>query len=120
MEKKTSESDWLELWRRQDTAPPEDKWKWSWDTWRPVAEKLMEGPIDDLPCPVCGQRTLRYHFILVAKGQLEGKKRYVAEVWIGCESCQVQDHGRALLPEWIDPKSIEWAGPLRELYDDET
>lgn len=114
MEKRTIDTSWLQLWRRQRTAPPGDRWKWSWETWRHVAEKLMEGPIDDQPCPVCGERTLRYYFIVVRKRPHAGKERYIADGWIGCDSCQVQSRGRGLLPEWIDPESVERAGAFRE------
>lgn len=118
MQKKSTESDWLQLWRRRNTAAPEDKWKWSWDTWRPVAEKLMVGPIADVPCPVCGERTLRYYFIIVRKRQFQGKDRYIADGWIGCDSCQAQSRGRGFLPEWIDPESVEWAGSFRQQHND--
>lgn len=117
MREKMGESSWLELWRRQKTAPPEEQWKWSWGTWRPVFEALMAGPIDHERCPVCGQRTLRYYFLLVSKRKLEGEVRYGAERWVGCDTCRVQHHDRGLLPGWIDAETVEWAGPLRKRYE---
>jgi len=113
MAEQTSESAWLDLWKKQTAAPQEEKWKWSWKTWRPVVEKLMEGPIEDVTCPVCGQRALRYHFVIVHRLESEEGERYVADLWIGCEACAVQHHSRGLFPEWIEPESVEWAGPLR-------
>ncbi len=77
----------------------------------------MAGPIDSLRCPVCSQRSLRYHFMLISKKKLEGRVRYGAERWVGCDSCHVQHHDRGLLPEWISAETVEWAGPLRDRYE---
>ena len=103
--------EWLQLWRWQNTADPQDRWKWSWDTWRPIAEKLLEGPIDDVPCPVCGRRTLRYYLIVGRKTEVQGKKKHIADIWISCETCQVQNRGKGLMPEWFDPESVDWVSP---------
>lgn len=117
------------LWRRRRQASKEDRWKWSFDLWDPIIEKIIYAEngeiIQELNCPVCGSSDLYAYFIvrdLNVTSRDEGRLIFSSERWFGCHSCQTQVRDLGILPSWVDFGDIVWGtetvreGVLKEIH----
>jgi hypothetical protein len=97
---------WKDIWRNSQHAPPEDKWQWDHYTWMPILEKIWEGETEHLVCPVCGRESVYFKYLAVYENEIHGRLIRHGERWVGCESCGVQIHDRARIPDWL--RKPEW------------
>lgn len=102
----------LDLWRRALDAPKDEIWKWGWDIWSPVIDKIFAGEPDirDLTCPVCGKKSLYAYFLAVKATPRDGESlRFTATRWFGCHACQTQVRDRGDTPPWLSEEDVVWA-----------
>ncbi len=103
------------LWRKVKSAPQAEKWKWSWKTWGTTLSRLFTDnvKIEDLECPVCGEKKLYAYFLAVSfnipRSKEEGHRVYIAERWFGCRTCDTQIRDQGEIPRWMKEEDIRWA-----------
>ena len=101
---------WKDIWREAHLAPKEEKWKWDPYTWDAILEKIWGGDTHHLVCPICNQGDVYFKYLAVHEIKVDGKRQLHGERWVGCDSCNIQIHDRARLPDWL--KNPEWAPGL--------
>lgn len=106
----------LSLWQKSKSAPQSERWKWDWNTWRPILQKLFAGEekLSDLECPVCGKKELYAYFLAVSAANTDsdetgGEQVYIADRWFGCHACQTQVRDRGEIPSWVRKEDVKWA-----------
>ncbi len=116
----------ISLWARAKTAPKTELWRWGWDLWNPIIDKIYSGEesVRDLGCPVCGQKELYAYFLAVAFSipcsKAEGRRVYMADRWFGCHNCLTQVRDRGQIPRWVKDDDVVWGSErLRRLAEED-
>ncbi len=114
----------LSLWAKVMDAPKDEKWKWGWDIWAPVVDRIFRGEsLGDLECPVCGNKTLYACFVAtdldIPDSLAEHRRVYVAERWFGCDHCQTQMRDWGQIPRWVKDEDVKWGTEWHSIHAEE-
>lgn len=104
---------WKNIWRNSKHAPGEEKWKWDHYIWKSVLDKIWVGDVDHLVCPICNQEKVYFKYLIFSEHEFKGEKKMMADLWVGCEYCNIQIRETATIPSWL--KEPEWSPKAEEL-----
>ena len=101
----------LDLYHQRLNVDKNEKWKWSWELWDPIINKLFADrmAVNNISCPVCGKKTL-YSFYLAS--HLKKKLNpviFIGERRFGCSSCRIQLRDYGETPIWLEESEVYWA-----------
>ena len=101
----------LSLWKKVSNIDRSEKWKWSWDTWDPVIEKLFanEAAITNINCPVCGNTSLYAFYVATRLKKPYEPLTFIGDRYFGCHICHIQKRDIGETPNWLEISEVYWA-----------